>query len=93
MTIHHLLPAVIAFAGGLVLGLVYLILLRASVRFFLDDHRAGLGAAVTVARLVLIGAGLWAAVQFGALGLLGALAGFTVARALGTRKTSAPSWI
>ena len=92
MTIYHLLPAVVAFAGGLALGLVYLILLRASVRFFLHDHRAGLGAVLTVARLVLIGAGFWVAVQFGAAGLLGALAGFTVTRVLGTRKTGAPTW-
>lgn len=91
MTLYHLLSSGIAFAGGLVLGLVYLILLRASVRFFLQGRRTGLGAGLTVARLLLIGAGLWVAVQFGAAGLLGALAGFTLVRVLGTRKTGVPS--
>lgn len=93
MTLYHVFSVVVAFAGGLVLGLVYLTLLRTGIRFILYDQRAGLGAALTVARLFLTGAGLWVAVQFGATALLGALAGFTVTRTLGTRQAKATPWI
>ena len=92
MTMSHILPLGIAFVGGGVLGLLYLILLRESVRSFLDDHRAGLGAVLTVGRLLLVGAGLWLAVQSGALQLLGALAGFTVIRAFGMHSRRGFSW-
>jgi len=92
MIIYYLLPAVTAFAGGLGLGLIYLTLLQASVRFFLREQRAGLGAVLTIARPLLVGAGLWVAVQFGALELFGALAGFTLIRVLGAQHAKASSW-
>lgn len=92
MTVHHMVLFALAFAGGLALGLVYLGLLRAGVRLLLHDGKAGMGAVLAVARLGIVGAGLWVAVQFGAAGLLGAVAGFTVMRILGTRNAGSFSW-
>lgn len=92
MTVPQLLSFIVAFLGGLALGLVYLGLLRASIRLFLLDRRPGLAAVLTVSRLLLVAAGLWASVQFGSVALLATFAGFTVLRALAGRKTGEPSW-
>lgn len=92
MSLAILPVLLLSFAGGLALGLLYLALLRTSVRLILKDRRAGLGAGLTVARLVLVGGGLWVAVQFGAAALLGAFAGFIAIRIVGTRKPGPRPW-
>lgn len=93
MIADQLIPVSIAFAGGLVLGGLYLGLLRASVRCFLSDARALLGIWLTIARMALVGAGLWVSVQFGASVLFGVLIGFTAIRVFATRKMGVQPWI
>ena len=92
MIADHLLPIPIAFACGLALGALYLNLLQASVRSFSHDAGAVPGVLITIARLGLVGTGLWVSVQFGAVTLLGTLTGFTVMRVLGVRKKRKSSW-
>jgi F1F0 ATPase subunit 2 len=74
-----ILPA--SFIGGLVLGYAYFLALRETARLIVAQGHPLIGLALTLGRLGLITAGLYLAVQAGALALLAALAGVLCAKA------------
>ncbi|PIP97289.1 MAG: hypothetical protein COW75_07055 [Rhodobacterales bacterium CG18_big_fil_WC_8_21_14_2_50_71_9] len=81
-----LLALPLCFLGGLLLGLVHFSALRATAALIVGGGSALLGLVLTLGRVALLGAGLCAAAQGGALALLAAAAGVLVARALMLRR-------
>ena len=73
------LQALIAFAAGMVLGLGYFALLSRNLQLYFDG-RSVAGAALQLARFLLIAACLYGAAQFGAVPLLSCAAGALAGR-------------
>ncbi len=86
MTMTQTLPLVLTlplcFAGGLLLGLAYFRALRWTTALIVDGASPVLALALSLARLVMIGAGFYLAVLFGGLALLAALAGVLTVKTL-----------
>ena len=80
------LPILAGLAAGLALGLVWLLLLRRSVRLVAGGGSLPLTLGLFVLRLALAASVLWVAAQAGAAPLLAVLAGFVIARTLMQRR-------
>ena len=78
-SIYPALIALLALAAGLAIGLASFTLLARNLDLYLAG-RAVAGIALQTARFLLLVAGLFAAVQFGALALLSCALGLLVGR-------------
>ncbi len=75
-----MIEAISGLALGSLLGMAHLVLLRVHARLYVASGSWRKTAFLGIARLAVIGGGFWLIAQLGAVMLLGALAGFFLAR-------------